>query len=206
MVSCSNNAPTAPTVQLPPRWNIYDLPSVSEFDRKKTARPTTEQVKKSLQLLADETAKDPESLKIRRVKVVEFKFFKGAPSSEVDGVDVDLPQLSRASGIQYFGHPVRADIDSKNSYGGYEGYKTKLFSIAKPGATAKPLGSVYPLSRWELKFADESKKKRNELSEDEFVNWLAEHGVVPEEGGRQDTYTFTKSRYKEVVWWIPKRP
>ena len=184
LVSCGNNAPTS---QLPPRINIYDLPSVSEFDRNKNkkANPTTEQVKKSLQLLADETAKDPESLKVRKVKVVGFRFFKNFTSD-----------------IKYFGHLVQADTDSKNSYGGYEGYKTKLFSMAKPGAMAR--FTEWPFTRGEIESADKLKKNRNELSDEEFVKWLGKD-MYPEKKGRKDTYVFPESAM-DAVWWIPRRP
>lgn len=186
MVSCSNNY-----VDLPPRLNLYDLPSVSEFDRNKKANPTTEQVKKSLQLLADETAKDPESQKVRREKVLGFRFF-----------------MNLTSDTKYFGHIVQADADSKNSYGGYEGYKTKLFSMAKPGAMARPL-TEWPFTRGEIETADKLKKKRNELSDEEFLKWLGEgrdvQQMYPEKKGRKDTYVYPQSAV-DAVFWIPKRP
>lgn len=192
MVSCSNNAPY---VELPFRWNIYEQPSVSEFDRNKTAKPTTEQVKKSLQLLADETAKDPESLKVRKVSVGEF---------------VSLTKAT--SGKKIYGHIVQADTDSKNSYGGYEGYKTKLFLIAKPGAMARQLTrSQIPLlyNREVIEATDKIKQKRKELSDEEFVKWLGERDpdvrMSPERKGRKDTYFYPKGVNKPV-WWIPKRP
>jgi hypothetical protein len=192
MVSCSNNAPY---VELPFRWNIYEQPSVSEFDRNKTAKPTTEQVKKSLQLLADETAKDPESLKVRKISVGDFVFL-----------------MKATSGKKIYGHKVQADTDSKNSYGGYEGYKTKLFLISKPGAMARQItGSQIPLllSRESIEVMDKLKQKRKELSDEEFVKWLGEgfdgEQMYPEKKGRKDTYVYPRPAM-DAVWWIPKRP
>ena len=187
MVSCGNNAPT---VQLPQRTNIYDLPSVSEFDRSKTKTPTKEQAKKSIQLLADETAKDPESLKIRRVWVGDFCWF-----------------VKPLSDIQFGGTLVIAETDSKNSYGGYEGYKRKFFSIITPGAKAIPITNERTLERGNIVEINRLKEGRNELSDDEFVKLAAKAGIVPE-GGRQDTYVKPGNPYSiySIVWWIPKKP
>ncbi len=184
MVSCGNNAP------LPHRWNIYDFPSVSEFDRRKTKAPTIEQAKKSIQLLADETAKDPESLKMRKVRVGDFYWI-----------------IDALSDTQYFGHLVEADTDSKNSYGGYEGYKPNSFSIITPGAKAIPftIGRNLVNSRKVLGGYERIKELRNELSDDEFVKFLAKGGIVPEKRGRQDTY-INKKPYYTILYWIPKKP
>lgn len=174
LVSCSNSTST--------RWipNCNDIPSLSEFDRlKKPAKPTVAQVKTSLQLRADEFAKDPESFKVRRVKVGPF--FYCLNKSEDRRKDVT-------------GYLVSAETDSKNSYGGYEGYKKGLFIFVGTNILAFNPNNYIRIPREGSKRWDQIKKTRNETSDKEWdkrvkeVNWV--------KLGREDAYKMPINQIK----------
>ncbi|MGC6459839.1 MAG: hypothetical protein ACON4R_15925 [Akkermansiaceae bacterium] len=174
--------------------DIYSFPSVSKFKQRKNAAaiPTTSQIKKSLQLLADKTAKDPESLKVRNIKPPLFYLLKAFNSD-----------------FSTFSYIVQADTDSKNSYGGYEGYKTQIFMIPKPGSPALLIPyNLRMFTEVDLGKVEWLIKMRNEMSDEEFVDRLAKASggkIYPEKGGRKDTYIYDFGE-SPLVFWIPKRP
>lgn len=156
------------------RWmrNWNDIPSVSEFDRlKKPAKPTVAQAKKCLQLRADEFAKDPESLKIRRVKVGTFFLF--LHNSDDRRLDVK-------------GYLVSAETDSKNSYGGYNGYRRGQFIIVGTNILAFSPFNYTNVHREACKRWDKIKKVRNEGSDKEWDEFAREKKWV--KLARKDAY------------------
>lgn len=151
-------------------WN--DIPSLSEFDRlKKPAKPTVAQAKKCLQLRADEFAKDPESLKVRRVKVGDFYLFLR------NGDD-------RSRDVK--GYLVSAETDSKNSYGGYNGYQEGVFMIVGTNVLAFSPFNYTRIEREACRRWDNIKKGRNELSDKEWDEWAKENEWV--KLARKDAY------------------
>ena len=166
LVSCSTSTS--------PRWilNWNDIPSLSEFDRlKKPAKPSVAQVKKCLQLRADEFVKDPESLKVRRVRVGDFHVFLN--KSDDRRLDVK-------------GYLVTAETDSKNSYGGYNGYRKGEFIIVGSNVLALSEQSYIRIERESSKRWDFFKKQRNELSDKEWDGFAKERDWV--KLARKDTY------------------
>jgi hypothetical protein len=157
-----------------PKWalNANDIPSLSEFDRtKKPAKPNIEQVKKCLQLRADDLVKDPESFKTRRVKIGGFYFFI---------------RTSGRRDLDRKGYLCTADTDSKNSYGGYGGYQFGGFIIIGSGIPALTSLNTVRIGRESAARWDEIKKVRNKLSDEEWDKWTQKNDWVPT--GQQDTY------------------
>lgn len=83
--------------------------------------PDASKVEAAIRAWADDYLKDPSSLQIRRVSDPH----KGWVSEcVVPGIP---PYTSCESRMFYFGHVVKAEINAKNAYGGYTGFKPKAF-------------------------------------------------------------------------------